>query len=40
MGRILQATDYPNLHSLNLYNVDDEAAERILTGKLSIFDCF
>jgi hypothetical protein len=39
MERILQAGDYPNLHSLGLYNIDEEAAERIFTGKLSTFDC-
>ena len=33
MERILLAADYPNLHQLALYNVDDETAESIFARK-------
>ena len=39
MKRILRVADYPNLHSLGLYNLDEFDAERIFTGKLSTFGC-
>ncbi|CAF2546373.1 unnamed protein product [Rotaria sp. Silwood2] len=40
MERILLAADYPNLHSLELYNVDEKIAERIFSSKIFHFDCF
>lgn len=33
MKRILLAIDYPNLHGLGLYNMDDETAIRLFKGK-------
>ncbi len=38
MERILCATDYPNLYKLGLYNINNEIAERVFTGKTFHFD--
>jgi hypothetical protein len=32
--RILLATNYPNLYGLGLYNLDQETAESLVTGKI------
>ncbi|CAF1050282.1 unnamed protein product [Rotaria sp. Silwood1] len=33
MERILRVADYPNLHSLGLYNIDDKTAERVFSDE-------
>ncbi|CAF3595374.1 unnamed protein product [Rotaria sp. Silwood1] len=40
LERILLAADYPNLHSLELYNVDEKTAERVFSSKIFHYDCF
>ena len=35
MERALLAVDYPNLHQLALYNIDNETAERVFAGEKS-----
>ncbi|CAF3467433.1 unnamed protein product [Rotaria sp. Silwood1] len=47
MERILRVADYPNLHSLGLYNIDDKTAERVFSvlqrmpnlEKLALYIC-
>jgi hypothetical protein len=34
MKHILRAADYPNLDSLALYNIDEESAQCLFTGKI------
>lgn len=33
MKDVLHAADYPNLYGLGLYNIDEESAQRLFTGK-------
>jgi hypothetical protein len=40
MERILLAGDYPKLHGLSLYNLDEKTTERVFTGKNFHFDLF
>ena len=40
MEDILLCTNYPNLYGLGLYNIDQEYALRIFTGKRFSFDFF
>ncbi len=38
MGRVLRATNYPNLYGLGLYNIQEEKAITLLAGKIFHFD--
>jgi len=40
MKHVLRAANYPNLHVLGLYNINEESARCLFTGKLFQFNCF
>jgi len=38
--RVLLATKYPNLHRLDLYNIEEETTIRLFKDKKFVFNCF
>jgi hypothetical protein len=40
MERILLSTNYPNLYKLGLYNIQEEMAKHLFTGKKHYFEYF
>jgi hypothetical protein len=40
MKHVLRATNYPNLHTLDLCNLDEESARDLFTGKKFQLNCF
>lgn len=40
MKHVLCAADYPNLNRLGLYNIHEESARQLFTGKKFQFNCF
>jgi hypothetical protein len=40
MKNVLHATDYPNLYGLGLYNIDEDSARCLFTGKIFQLNCF
>ncbi|CAF1388868.1 unnamed protein product [Rotaria sordida] len=40
MERILLAAKYPNLNGLGIFNINEEVAQRLFTGKIFNFSCY
>jgi hypothetical protein len=40
MKHVLRAADYPNLHTLGLFNINEESTRCLLTGENFQFNCF
>jgi len=40
MKHVLHAANYPNLNSLSLYNIHEESARSLFTGKIFLFNYY